>query len=104
MMIEAVGWSAALILLLTMTRQVYSQWQSGAVGGVSSWLFIGQIAASIAFTTYSVLLDNHVFIVTNALMLINACAGLAIDRHNRRRKAAATPAPASRAPAGVAHP
>lgn len=89
MLTEAVGWSAAALLLLTMTRQVWSQWNSGAVAGVSHWLFIGQVAASAAFTLYSVLLGSTVFIVTNALLLLNALAGLWIDRRNRRRRRAA---------------
>lgn len=80
---EAVGWTAAVILLLTMARQVRSQWTSGAVAGVSSWLFVGQVAASLGFTIYSALLGNAVFVLTNALLLINAVTGLWIDRRNR---------------------
>lgn len=87
MLTEIVGWSAALILLATMARQVWSQWNSGSTAGISSWLFVGQITASAAFTLYSVLLGSTVFIVTNALMLLNALAGLWIDRRNRRRNA-----------------
>lgn len=86
-MTEAVGWAAALILLITMVRQVWTQWSSGAVGGVSRWLFIGQVAASLGFTAYSLLLGNLVFAFTNALLAINAIAGLLIDRRNRKRKA-----------------
>jgi MtN3 and saliva related transmembrane protein len=85
MLTQIVGWTAALLLLVTMVRQVWSQWSSGAVGGVSRWLFVGQCAASAAFTWYSVLVDNLVFVVTNALMLVNAITGLCIDRRNRRR-------------------
>lgn len=84
---DAVGWTAAIVLLLTMSRQVWSQWRSGAVGGVSHWLFIGQVAASVLFTWYSLLLDNLVFTLTNGLMLVNALAGFCIDRRNRRRAA-----------------
>lgn len=86
MLTEAVGWSAAALLLLTMTRQVWSQWNSGSVAGVSHWLFVGQVAASAAFTLYSVLLGSTVFIVTNVLLLLNALVGLWIDRRNRRRQ------------------
>lgn len=86
MLTEAVGWTAATLLLITMTRQVWSQWTSGSVAGVSRWLFVGQVAASASFTLYSVLLGSTVFIFTNALMLLNALAGLWIDRRNRRRK------------------
>jgi len=87
MLTEAIGWTAALLLLVTMIRQVWSQWISGAVGGVSRWLFIGQVAASVGFTTYSVLLGNVVFALTNGLLTINAIAGLLIDRRNRRHQA-----------------
>ncbi|HEU4622383.1 MAG TPA: hypothetical protein VFS42_09170 [Burkholderiaceae bacterium] len=82
---EFVGWLAAFILLITMVRQVYTQWRDGAVGGVSRWLFVGQIAASLGFTIYSMLVGNMVFVATNALMLLNGGIGLAIDRRNRRR-------------------
>lgn len=85
MLTEAVGWFAAVILLLTMVRQVWSQWHSGGVAGVSHWLFIGQVTASAGFTLYSLLLGNMVFVVTNALLLLNALTGLWIDRRNRRR-------------------
>ena len=86
-MTEAVGWVAAIILLLTMTRQVWAQYRSGAVAGVSRWLFVGQIAASTGFTLYSALLGSAVFVFTNGLMLVNAFVGLWIDRRNRRMAA-----------------
>lgn len=86
MVTELVGWSAAGLLLLTMVRQVWSQWQSGAVGGVSHWLFVGQLGASSLFTLYSLLLGSLVFTVTNVLMMLNALVGLCIDRRNRARR------------------
>ncbi len=88
MLTEAVGWTAAVLLLVTMVRQVWSQWSTGAVGGVSRWLFVGQVAASVGFTVYSLMLGNVVFAITNGLLTINAVAGLFIDRRNRRLKAA----------------
>ncbi len=81
---EAVGCSASVILLATMMRQVWTQWNDHKAGGVSRWLFVGQIGASIGFTIYSVLVGNLAFVITNALMLLNAFAGLYIDRRNRR--------------------
>jgi MtN3 and saliva related transmembrane protein len=84
MLTQAVGWLAAAVLLFTMVRQVWSQWQSGAVGGVSRWLFVGQVIASVGFTAYSVLVGDAVFVFTNTLLTINAIAGLCIDRRNRR--------------------
>ena len=72
---EGVGWAASLILLLTMGRQVYSQWKAPSVEGVSAWLFIGQCAASVGFVVYSVMLRNWVFVFTNAFMLATAIVG-----------------------------
>ena len=94
MLTEAVGWVAAGVLLATMARQVWSQWQSGAVGGVSRWLFIGQIVASVGFTAYSALVGNLVFVFTNLLLTINAITGLFIDRRNRQLQELRRGAPA----------
>jgi uncharacterized protein with PQ loop repeat len=89
---ESLGWAAAVILLATISRQVYAQWRSRSVAGVSRWLFVGQVAASTAFLLYSLLLDNWVFVFTNGMMLVAALAGLAIDRRNRRLATAASAA------------
>jgi uncharacterized protein with PQ loop repeat len=90
---ELLGWTAAVILLATISRQVYAQWRSRSVAGVSRWLFVGQVAASIAFLLYSLLLANWVFVFTNTMMLVAALAGLLIDRRNRRLAAPAPVAP-----------
>jgi MtN3 and saliva related transmembrane protein len=80
---EAIGWGSSIILLMTLTRQVYKQWHEKTTEGVSMWLFAGQVAASAGFTTYSVLLGNTVFIVTNSLILLNALVGFGITRWQR---------------------
>ena len=85
-MIEAVGWVSSLILVLTIAKQVYKQWQEGSSEGVSKWLFVGQMAASLGFTVYSWLVSNWVFVVTNAVMLVNGLLGLLIVLHHRRRE------------------
>ncbi len=85
---EAIGWAAALILLLTVGRQVYTQWRQGTTRGVSKWLFIGQMAASLGFIVYSALLGNTVFVLTNGFMLLTACFGQVIYARNRRREGA----------------
>jgi uncharacterized protein with PQ loop repeat len=82
---EAVGWVSSLILVLTIAKQVYKQWQEGSSEGVSKWLFVGQMAASLGFTVYSWLVSNWVFVVTNAVMLVNGLLGLLIVLHHRRR-------------------
>ena len=83
---DLVGWASSIILLLTLGRQVYSQWQSGATSGVSRWLFIGQLAASTGFAIYSWLLENWVFLVTNIALLLTAVAGEVIFVHNKKHK------------------
>lgn len=85
MLVEAVGWFSSFVLVLTIARQVYKQWQEGSSEGVSKWLFIGQLTASTGFTVYSLLVRNWVFVVTNALMLANGLLGLLIVMHHRRR-------------------
>lgn len=83
---EVVGWVSSVILVLTIARQVHKQWQEGSSEGVSKWLFIGQMAASLGFTIYSWLVGNMVFVVTNSLMLLNGLLGLGIVLHHRKRK------------------
>jgi len=85
-MTEMVGWAAALILLLTISWQVYTQWRSGTTAGVSKWLFIGQIAASIGFVIYSYLVADWVFVATNSAILVTAIIGQ-INYHRQRRSA-----------------
>jgi MtN3 and saliva related transmembrane protein len=88
MLVEMIGWLSALVLLATLGRQVYTQWRSGSVKGVSRWLFVGQLGASTGFVLYSWLLHNWVFVVTNALILTTAILGECIYLHNRRRHGA----------------
>ena len=85
---DFIGWSASIILLATIVSQIIRQWKEGTSKGVSRWLFIGQMAASAAFTIYSVMVHNVVFVVTNALMLFSAIIGLAIVTYHRRRRPA----------------
>lgn len=77
-MTEIIGWLSSGILVLTIFKQIYKQWSEGTSEGVSKWLFIGQIAASVGFTVYSVLLGNWVFIFTNSILALAAIFGLII--------------------------
>lgn len=86
MLADFTGWISALILILTISRQVYKQWRSKSTAGVSSWLFIGQLAASTGFVIYSFLVENWVFVATNAFMLLTAIVGQLIYLSNRRRE------------------
>lgn len=84
MLDEMVGWLSALVLALTISRQVYTQWRTRSIGGVSKWLFIGQLTASLGFTVYSYLVGNMVFVFTNFFMFLTAVAGECIYLRNRR--------------------
>lgn len=81
---DIIGWVSAAILVLTISRQVYSQWRSGSVAGVSKWLFIGQISASLGFTVYSWLVGNWVFVFANFFILLTAIAGEGVYLRNKR--------------------
>ena len=84
-MVEVIGWASSAILLFTISRQVRKQWREGTSEGVSTWLFVGQMAASLGFTIYSYLVKNWVFVVTNGLMVLNGLLGYWITLRNRRR-------------------
>jgi MtN3 and saliva related transmembrane protein len=83
--VEIIGWVSSAILLLTIGRQIWKQWQEGSSEGVSVVLFIGQMAASLGFTIYSFLVHNWIFVVTNALMLTSGLIGLGITIYHRKR-------------------
>ncbi|MEO6365408.1 MAG: hypothetical protein ABIO38_05060 [Luteimonas sp.] len=72
---DIVGWIASAILMATLVRQIYTQWKDPDPSGVSMWLFVGQITASIGFIAYSWMLKNWVFIVTNSIILLTALIG-----------------------------
>lgn len=73
-----------MILLATLAGQVWQQWRSDSVRGVSPWLFLGQISASVGFVIYSTLIGNTVFIVTNSLILATALVGQAIYHYRSK--------------------
>jgi MtN3 and saliva related transmembrane protein len=101
---DLVGWLSSAVLLATLARQVAKQWREGTSEGISSWLFIGQTTASAGFTVYSVLVRNWVFVVTNALILVNAVLGVLIVRRHRRQGRVGAPgsSPAGRRSARTA--
>ena len=82
--VEALGWASSFILLLTLIRQVYMQWRTQATAGVSRWLFVGQISASLGYSIYSFLLHNWVYVSSNVAILLTALVGEGIYLRNRR--------------------
>ncbi len=83
---EAIGWLSNLLLLMTMSKQVHTQYRSGSSQGVSSWLFIGQLATSTGFVVYSYLLGNWVFVSSNVMLLFVALTGQWLYLRNKRRQ------------------
>jgi MtN3 and saliva related transmembrane protein len=75
------------VLLPTIGRQVYTQWRDGRSKGLSRWLFIGQITASLAFIVYDWQLGSWVFVATNVRMLVTATLGQWVYLTKRRRAA-----------------
>ena len=84
-MTEIIGWISSIVLIATIGKQVYKQWKEGKSGGVSKWLYAGQIAASLGFAIYSYLVGNWVFIFTNSVMVLNGVAGFLINRHLKEK-------------------
>jgi len=81
-----VGWAAVSVLFLTMTGQAWKQWRDRVKHGVSKAFFIGQIAASSLFLTYSAMVGDRIFVVGNALVLTASICGGAILLYNRARR------------------
>lgn len=80
---DLIGWIASAILVLTLSRQIHTQWKDTSAKGVSHWLFAGQIASSIGFIAYSWMLENWVFIVTNSTILLTAVVGQVVMSRKR---------------------
>lgn len=81
-----IGWAATAVLLVTLVRQIAKQAGDDAAGGVSTWLFVGQITASVLFVIYSWLVDNVVFVVTNSLILLTAVVGQVVVSRKKRER------------------
>jgi MtN3 and saliva related transmembrane protein len=75
-MVEIIGWTSSLILLATLAKQVHKQWRDATSEGLSKWLFIGQLAASVGFTIYSILTASYVFAFTNIMLSITNTIGI----------------------------
>jgi uncharacterized protein with PQ loop repeat len=82
-MTDLIGWISALILVATISRQVYTEWRTRSIDGLSKWLFIGQLSASMGFTIYSYLVDNWVFVFANFFIFLTAVAGQCIYIRNK---------------------
>jgi len=81
---DILGWVSSFILLLTLLRQVYVQWKTESIAGVSKWLFVGQLAASTGYTIYSFMLHNWVYVSSNIAILLTAVLGEGLYLRNRR--------------------
>jgi uncharacterized protein with PQ loop repeat len=62
---DLIGWLASAVLFATLFRQVWTQIRTRSAAGLSRWLFVGQMTASVLFLAYGLLLRNWVFSVSN---------------------------------------
>lgn len=83
---DLLGWAATAVLIATLARQIYKQHREDSAEGVSTWLFVGQMTASILFILYSALLGTTVFVVTNSLILLTAITGQVLAVRRRRKR------------------
>lgn len=83
--VDLLGWAATAVLVATLWRQIWKQWRADDAQAVSTWLFIGQMTASVLFIAYSIALHSGVFVVTNSLVLATAIAGQCMAWMKRRR-------------------
>lgn len=82
---DLIGWTASGLLVLTLARQIHAQAKDPDARGVSRWLFAGQIASSLGFIAYSVLVRNPVFIATNGAILCTAIVGQVVLWRRKRK-------------------
>lgn len=73
------------MLVATLWRQIWKQWRADDAKAVSTWLFIGQMTASVLFIAYRIALHSWVLVVTNSLVLATAIAGQCMAWMKRRR-------------------
>ncbi|MGH8485764.1 MAG: PQ-loop repeat-containing protein [Pseudomonas sp.] len=85
MPVDLLGWAATAVLIATLSRQIYKQHQAGSTEAVSTWLFVGQMTASVLFIAYSALMGSTVFVVTNGLLLVTAVVGQILAMRRRRK-------------------
>jgi len=84
--IDLLGWAATAVLIATLWRQIWKQWMADDAQAVSTWLFVGQITASVLFIAYSAATGSIVFVVTNSLILLTAVAGQCLSWLKRKRE------------------
>lgn len=83
--VDLLGWAATVVLIATLARQIHKQHLARSTEGVSTWLFVGQMTASVLFIAYSALTGSLVFVVTNSLILVTAVVGQVLAARRRRR-------------------
>jgi MtN3 and saliva related transmembrane protein len=106
--VDLIGWASSAVLLATIMRQVYTQWKTKSCVGLSKWLFIGQLTASVGYTVYSLLLHNWVFASSNIALLCTAVLGQILYVKNKHNASSGAPTgaaehvgPQARAPGGT---
>lgn len=98
MIVDVIGWSASIVVVVTTIGQITKQWKAHSSKGVSPLLFVGNVVASLLFLNYAFMIKNVVYEVTNAAMVVASLFGLGLLLHQRkleRPTGHATPVPPS---------
>jgi len=96
--VDVIGWSASIVVVVTTIGQITKQWKAHSSKGVSPLLFVGNVVASLLFLNYAFMIKNVVYEVTNAAMVVASLFGLGLLLHQRkleRPTGHATPVPPS---------
>ena len=81
------GWASSIILLVTLVRQVYTQWRTHQRLGYPSGSLSASAPHRSGYIVYSFLLHNWVYVSSNIAILITAIVGEGLYLRNRRRAA-----------------
>ena len=85
---ELIGWGSALVLLPTFGLQVYKQWKAKDEPAPAStvWFFILALVGVGGQVIYSWMVENMVYLVLNAVLVVTNSMGLAMAVHRYREQ------------------
>ncbi len=84
-MTDIIGWIGSGLVFMTISYQVWKQWQSKSTKGISPWLYAGQLVANVFLGTYSIIEETWVFFASNILVFLSSAVGLGIYIHHKKK-------------------
>lgn len=85
---DLIGWGSAVVLLPTFGVQVYKQWKARDEPAPAStvWFFILALVGTGGQVVYSWMVENMVYLVLNAVLVVTNGIGLAMAVHRYREQ------------------